>query len=167
MTQQELIKQLEDTCLGLDPIDPLRLLVDDVIAALAQTEQDHIPDARKMVTEQEPVAIKRMKEWIEYLKRKSDFGQHMKIPSEMSAGTCWELAIELEQFINTTPPQRSESSGKPSAWVGLTDEQITQVIKSMPRGIKGWMSDWDLYEFSKAIEAKLREKNSQHKEKNT
>ena len=50
--------------------------------------------------EQEPVAIKRMKEWIEYLKRKSDFGQHMKIPSEMSAGTCWELAIELEQFIN-------------------------------------------------------------------
>jgi hypothetical protein len=59
-------------------------------------------------TEQEPVAIKRMKEWIEYLKRKSDFGQHMKIPSEMSAGTCWELAIELEQFINTTPPQRTE-----------------------------------------------------------
>jgi len=56
--------------------------------------------------EQEPVAIKRMKEWIEYLKRKSDFGQHMKIPSEMSAGTCWELANELEQFINTTPPQR-------------------------------------------------------------
>lgn len=64
--------------------------------------------------EQEPVAIKCMKEWIEYLKRKSDFGQHMKIPSEMSAGTCWELAIELEQFINTTPAQRT--------WVNLTDE---------------------------------------------
>tara|TARA_R110002126_G_scaffold3710_1_gene21039 strand:+ start:1134 stop:1535 length:402 start_codon:yes stop_codon:yes gene_type:complete len=58
--------------------------------------------------EQESVAIKRMKEWIEYLKRKSDFGQHMKIPSEMSAGTCWELALELEQFINTSPPQRTE-----------------------------------------------------------
>ena len=40
MTQQELIKRLETTCFGLDPIDPLRLLVDDVIAALAQTEQD-------------------------------------------------------------------------------------------------------------------------------
>jgi hypothetical protein len=68
-------------------------------------------------TEQEPVAIKRMKEWIEYLKylkRTSD--QHMKIPSEMSAGTCWELALELEQFINTTPPQRT--------WVGLTDEDM-------------------------------------------
>lgn len=39
MTHQELIKRLETTCFGLDPIDPLRLLVDDVIAALAQTER--------------------------------------------------------------------------------------------------------------------------------
>jgi hypothetical protein len=69
-------------------------------------------------TEQEPVAVKHMKVWIEYLKRKSDFGQHMKIPSEMSAGTCWELALELEQFINTTPPQRT--------WVELTDEQVNK-----------------------------------------
>lgn len=49
---------------------------------------------------------------------------------------------------------------KKREFVGLTDEQITQVIKSMPRGIKGWMSDWDLYEFSKAIEAKLKQKNT-------
>ena len=68
--------------------------------------------------EQEPVAIKRMKEWVEYLKRKSDHGQHMKIPSEMSAGACWELAIELEQFINTTPPQR-----KP-----LTDDLYNELL---------------------------------------
>jgi hypothetical protein len=39
MTQEELIKRLETTCFGLDPIDPLRLLVDDVIEALAQTER--------------------------------------------------------------------------------------------------------------------------------
>ena len=39
MTQQELIKRLETTCFGLDPIDPLRLLVGDVIAALAQPER--------------------------------------------------------------------------------------------------------------------------------
>ena len=44
-------------------------------------------------------AIKRMLEWAEYLKRSSDYGQHMKIPSEMSAGACWELAVELEKFI--------------------------------------------------------------------
>jgi hypothetical protein len=59
-------------------------------------------------TEQEPVAVKRMKEWVEFLKRQSDNGQHMNIPSSFGAGTCWELAIELEQFINTHPPQRTE-----------------------------------------------------------
>ena len=52
-------------------------------------------------------AVKRMKEWVEFLKRKSNHGQHMKIPSMMSAATCWELAIELEQFIKN-PPQRTE-----------------------------------------------------------
>jgi Zn finger protein HypA/HybF involved in hydrogenase expression len=44
--------------------------------------------------------------------------------------------------VYTAPPQR-----KP-----LTDEDITKVIDSMPRGINGWMSDWDLYEFTRAIE---------------
>ena len=39
MTQEKLIRQLQISCLGLDPIDPLRLLVDDVIAALAQQEE--------------------------------------------------------------------------------------------------------------------------------
>ena len=57
---------------------------------------------------QEPVAVKRMKEWVEFLKRQSDNGQHMNIPSSFGAGTCWEIAIELEQFINTHPPQRTE-----------------------------------------------------------
>ena len=67
--------------------------------------------------EQEPVAVKHMMEWVDYLKRKSDYGQHLQISSEMSAGACWDLARELEQFINTTPPQR-----KP-----LTDEQIFEI----------------------------------------
>jgi len=48
-----------------------------------------------------------------------------------------------EEPLYTTPPQR-----KP-----LTDEDITKVIDSMPRGINGWMSDWDLYEFTRAVEA--------------
>ena len=83
--------------------------VKEAITALEEVLADHAMQEVQRLgqeIEQEPVAIKRMKEWIEYLKRKSDFGQHMKIPSEMNAGTCWELALELEQFINTTPPQR-------------------------------------------------------------
>jgi hypothetical protein len=45
-------------------------------------------------------------------------------------------------------------------WVGLTDKAIIKVVDSMPRGINGWMSDWDLYEYARAIEAKLKEKNT-------
>ena len=40
MTHKALIRRLQISCLGLDPIDPLRLLVDDVIEALAQLKQD-------------------------------------------------------------------------------------------------------------------------------
>ena len=39
MSKKELIRRLQINCLGLDRIDPLRLLVDDVVAALAQTER--------------------------------------------------------------------------------------------------------------------------------
>jgi crotonobetainyl-CoA:carnitine CoA-transferase CaiB-like acyl-CoA transferase len=39
MTHKALLRQLQISCLGLDAVDPLRLLVDDVIAALAQTER--------------------------------------------------------------------------------------------------------------------------------
>jgi hypothetical protein len=39
MTHKALIRQLQISCLGLDPIDPLRLLVDDVIEALTQPER--------------------------------------------------------------------------------------------------------------------------------
>ena len=42
MTHKALIRKLQISCLGLDRIDPLRLLVDDVIAALAQPEQEPV-----------------------------------------------------------------------------------------------------------------------------
>ena len=35
----------------------------------------------------------------------------------------------------------------------LTDKRITKVISQMPNGINGWMSDWDLYEYTRAVEA--------------
>ena len=92
---------------GLDEDCPVTMRYRKAIAALKE---------RLAQPEQEPMAVKRMMEWVNCLKRKSDYGQHMKIPSEMSAGVCWELAIELEQFINTHPPQRE--------WVGLTDEDM-------------------------------------------
>ena len=115
--------------------------------------------------EQEPVAIERMKEWIEYLKRKSDFGQHMKIPSEMSAGTCWELALELEQFINTAPSQQEPVIDKSAAiriatslgWTPqrkpLTDEEIEKLADDF---LAYQIEDYQVsgvFTFARAIEA--------------
>ena len=54
------------------------------------------------------------------------------------------------QPLYTHPPQRSESSGKPSAWVGLTDEEVRQIC----------VNEWGGYEQCRAIEAKLKEKNT-------
>jgi hypothetical protein len=193
MKHEALIRRLEVSCLGLDAVDPLRLLVNDVVAALRQTEQEpvawmwdvnngggytskgigfmqtNIPFAKHTSlfttppqrTEQEPVAVKRMKEWVEFLKRQSDNGQHMNIPSSFGAGTCWELAIELEQFINTHPPQRTEpligcvnhdcDKCKENTWVGLTDEDLDYLCHLAYSGDE---------EFALAVQAKLKEKNT-------
>ena len=92
--------------------------------------------------QQEPVAIKHMMGWVESLKRLSDYGQHMRIPG-LNAGACFELAIELEQFINTSPPAQR-------TWVGLTDEERDDIL--------------DIYITAegraRAIEHKLKEKNT-------
>ena len=97
--------------------------------------------------EQEPVPVKRMMGWVEGLKRQSDNGRYMHIPSGLNSGTCWELANELEQFINTTPPQRT--------WVGLTPDELNAIFD----GMKTW-SSFQITDVYFAIEAKLKEKNT-------
>ena len=62
---------------------------------------------------------------------------------------CFDKPLDNDpvQPLFTSPPQR-----KP-----LTDKAITQVIDSMPKKMKGFGVDWDLYEFARAIEAKPKE----------
>lgn len=57
----------------------------------------------------------------------------------------WFNKPKYESMLYTTPPQRT--------WVGLTDKAITRVIDRMPKKMKGFMVDWDLYIFARAIEA--------------
>ena len=67
--------------------------------------------------------------------------------------TCEALArtVMLDQTSHDThPPQRSESSGKPSAWVGLTDEEFWELDKE----------DLSLRQFVQAIDDRLKEKNT-------
>ena len=96
----------------------------------------------KSQPEQEPMAVKHMMRWVDNLKWQSDNGQHMNIPSGLSSGTCWELAIELEQFIKSTPPQRT--------WVGLTAKEKHEFR----------YSHMTTADFIEDIEAKLKDKNT-------
>jgi hypothetical protein len=57
--------------------------------------------------------------------------------------------------LYTTPPQCSESFGKPSAWVGLTNNELQPIADEYRILFGGWVED-----FARAIEAKLKEKNT-------
>jgi len=45
-------------------------------------------------------------------------------------------------------------------WVGLTDEDRQAAFESMPDMLDGFLKTWGWLHFSKAIEAKLKEKNT-------
>lgn len=55
MTHKALIRRLQISCLGLDPVDPLRLLVDDVIEALKEHAMREVQRLGQEI-EQEPFA---------------------------------------------------------------------------------------------------------------
>ncbi len=143
MTDKEaLIKRLEVSCLGLDAVDPLRLLVDDVVAALNQPEQ-------------EPVA------W------GVDWGKAGDIPcvsiiKRLHGGGIEVVAVEYAPYSNAHPPQRP--------WVGLTDEEIlsddTLRYYYGMNGGAGPVSQKGKKVIA-AIEAKLKQKNGYAEEKNT
>jgi len=65
--------------------------------------------------------------------------------------TCGKT-MKFESERGVVAPQRE--------WVGLTDEEIADEFYKF-ESAGAW------YQFTRAIEAKLREKNSPHKEKNT
>jgi len=112
MTDKEAMKLALDALEHWDVHGKLHQPTEEAITALKKRLADPMREVQRLgqEIEQEPVAVKRMKEWVEFLKRQSDNGQHMNIPSSFGAGTCWELAIELEQFINTISPQRTEQN---------------------------------------------------------
>jgi hypothetical protein len=92
MTHKALIRRLQISCLGLDPIDPLRLLVDDVIEALREHAMYEVQRLGQEI-EQEPVAT---------------------VTSETGADitmSWWhEPALPIGTKLFTHPPQRTEQN---------------------------------------------------------
>jgi hypothetical protein len=74
-------------------------------------------------------------------------------PSGALYRTRYHAVANAEQLLTplfTHPPQRSESSGKPSAWVGLTDEEAQWLYDNC-------RTPSNLIDM---VEAKLKERNS-------
>jgi len=49
-------------------------------------------------------------------------------PPQLEQNFCPRCGKRTNDIHTCTPPQRSESSGKPSAWVGLTNEELTDLF---------------------------------------
>ena len=143
MTKDEALRMALEA-LEEDELD----MVDDGSGNMVFRKEQAITAMEKLLAqpEQEPMAVKHMMRWVDNLKWQSDNGQHMNIPSGLSSGTCWELAIELEQFIKSTPPQRT--------WVGLTAKEKHEFR----------YSHMTTADFIEDIEAKLKEKNTRGQE---
>ena len=143
MTKDEALRMALEA-LKADELD----MVDDGSGNMVFRKEQAITAMEKLLAqpEQEPMAVKHMMRWVDNLKWQSDNGQHMNIPSGLSSGTCWELAIELEQFIKSTPPQRT--------WVGLTAKEKHEFR----------YSHMTTADFIEDIEAKLKDKNTSGQE---
>jgi hypothetical protein len=133
MTKESLIKRLETTCFGLDPIDPLRLLVDDVIEALRENAMREVQRLGQEI-EQEPVALP----CCGYADASAvKWNPHNQVVQCHNCGQVYE-----------TPQQRT--------WVGLTDEEMTHTNHHMVEGAY----QYSFKQGAKWAESKLKERNT-------
>ena len=58
----------------------------------------------------------------------ADFALQHTHPPQLESNFCPRCGKRSEDIHTCTPPQRSESSGKPSAWVGLTNKELTDLF---------------------------------------
>ena len=103
MTHKALIRRLQISCLGLDPIDPLRLLVDDVVEALRENAMREVQRLGQEIEQEPVVGIAAIRTWF-------------KDGRVVTQTLC-------NSWIDTTPPQR--------IWVDLTDEEYTHITDSV------------------------------------
>ncbi len=114
MTNKALIRRLQISCLGLDPIDPLRLLVDDVIEALREHAMYEVQRLGQEI-EQEPVA------WM----WQHDETGRVGFVDLFQVENGWQKSnprLKLVGPLYTHPPQRT--------WVGLTGEMLLKAAQS-------------------------------------
>ncbi len=65
-----------------------------------------------------------------------------------------EQQATVKESLTARPAQPA------AQWIELTDEDRQAVFESLPNALEGFLKLWGWLHFAKAIEAKLREKNS-------
>ena len=111
MTHKALIRRLQISCLGLDPIDPLRLLVDDVIEALRENAMREVQRLGQEIEQEPVVGITAIRTWF-------------KDGRVVTQTLC-------NSWVDTTPPQRT--------WVGLTDEDTFEIGERLGLSDIAWV----------------------------
>ena len=113
----------------------------------SRIKQDYVRDIKKPSREALMAEVAVLIELVHVL---SDKVAELEAKQEQGKSFFKFRECEDSQAGTATPPQRT--------WVGLTNEEREEL-----------MDNYDVAspDYAKAIEAKLREKNSTHKEKNT
>lgn len=70
--------------------------------------------------------LKHLKTIAEQLKTYSDQGQHLNIPSHLSAGNCWWMAKEIENVINACKEALEQPAQEHVAWIASKDLENIQ-----------------------------------------
>jgi len=161
------------------------------VGRLCREAAEALRQAIEKAEKQEPVAVKHMMDWVYQLKRFSNDGRYMNIPSGLSAGACYELAVEIEQFIKTEPvhaidisQERVDETAKDHHGACVTcgaliEDQIIQPPFTLKFDAKGkpqreWvgLTDGEMVDLLKECEGRLwsdgfRAIEAKLKEKNT
>jgi hypothetical protein len=105
MKHKALVRRLQISCLGLDPIDPLRLLVDDVVEALREHAMREVQRLGQEI-EQEPVAY--WKEHAQGLQRDYDSLLADFQAQQEERNFCQRCGKRTKDIHTCTPPQPYE-----------------------------------------------------------
>jgi hypothetical protein len=164
MKHEALIKRLKVSCLGLDAVDPLRLLVNDVVVALREPEQEPVavygycPECgeKGVQRERRPNGNDKCANGHTYPSSKAAQPAPVQEPDYwlgygLQAHT--EKPFENATALYKDPPQRT--------WVGLTDEDIVDALQPLyqTRALAELAAELFMDEFQ-AVVCKFMEKNT-------
>jgi hypothetical protein len=175
MTHKALVRRLQISCLGLDPVDPLRLLVDDVIEALRENAMREVQRLGQEIEQEPVVGITAIRTWfkdgrvvtqtlcnswvdttppqqgkepVKYSDYEPD-GVHHNKPEQEPVGYWKEHAQGLQRDYDSLLAEFQAQRTWERPWVSLTDEEENEYNYLGP----------DMHWVIQEIEAKLKEKN--------